>query len=31
MTSPEDAVLLEGGGRTLVHRRGNTVIRNASP
>jgi Ser/Thr protein kinase RdoA (MazF antagonist) len=31
MTSPEDAVLLEGGGRTLVHRRGNTVIRNAGP
>jgi hypothetical protein len=31
MTAPEDPVLLEGGGRTLVHRRGNTVIRNAGP
>jgi phosphotransferase family enzyme len=31
MTSAEESVLLEGGGRTLVHRRGNTVIRNAGP
>jgi hypothetical protein len=29
MTSAEDAVLLEGGGRTVVHRRGDTVIRDA--
>jgi phosphotransferase family enzyme len=31
MTSAEDAVLLKGGGRTVVHRRGDTVIRDAGP
>jgi hypothetical protein len=27
VASPEDQVVLEGGGRTSVHRRGNVVIR----
>jgi Phosphotransferase enzyme family len=31
MTSPQDPVPLEGGGRTVVHRRGNTVIRDTGP
>ncbi len=31
MTSPDDLILLEGGGRNVVHRRGNTVIRDAGP
>jgi hypothetical protein len=29
MTSAEDAVLLDGGGRAVVHRRDDTVIRDA--
>lgn len=31
MATPEDPVLLEGGGRTKVHRRGNVVIRETGP
>jgi hypothetical protein len=31
VTSPDDLILLEGGGRTVVHRRGDTVIRDAGP
>jgi hypothetical protein len=31
VTSPEEPVLLAGGGRTTVHRRGNVVIRDAGP
>ena len=31
MTSPDDLTLLEGGGRTTVYRRGNTVIRDTGP
>jgi hypothetical protein len=31
VTSPEDQVVLEGGGRTNVHRRGDVVIRDAGP
>ena len=31
MTSPDDLTLLEGGGRSVVHRRGNVVIRDAGP
>ncbi|HEX7160304.1 MAG TPA: phosphotransferase [Trebonia sp.] len=31
MTSPDDFILLEGGGRNVVHRRGNVVIRDARP
>jgi hypothetical protein len=27
VTSPDDLILLEGGGRNVVHRRGETVIR----
>ena len=31
VTSPEEPVPLEGGGRTVVHRRGNVVIRDTGP
>ena len=31
MTSPDDLILLEGGGRNAVHRRGDAVIRGAGP
>jgi hypothetical protein len=31
VTSPGDRVLLEGGGRNVVHRRGETVIRDTGP
>ncbi|HXT93441.1 MAG TPA: phosphotransferase [Trebonia sp.] len=31
MTSSDEPVLLEGGGRTVVHRRGNTVVRDSGP
>ena len=31
MTSPDDLILLEGGGRNVVYRRGNVVIRDARP
>ena len=31
MTSPDDPVLLEGGGRNVVRRRGNVVLRAAGP
>ena len=31
MTSPDDPILLERGGRNVVHRRGDTVIRDAGP
>jgi len=31
VTSPEDQVVLEGGGRTSVHRRGDVVIRDTGP
>lgn len=31
MTLPEEPVLLEGGGRNVVHRRGDVVIRDAGP
>jgi len=31
VTSPDEPVLLEGGGRTVVHRRGNTVVRDTGP
>jgi hypothetical protein len=31
MTATGDEILLEGGGRTRVHRRGGTVVRDAGP
>ncbi len=31
MTSPDDLIVLEGGGRTTVHRRGSVVIRDTGP
>jgi hypothetical protein len=31
VTSPDDPILLEGGGRNVVHRRGDTVIRDTAP
>jgi hypothetical protein len=31
VTSPDDLVLLHGGGRSVVHRQGNVVIRDAGP
>ena len=31
MNSPSDPVALEGGGRSVVHRRGNVVLRNTGP
>jgi hypothetical protein len=31
MTAPEEPVRLEGGGRTVVHRRGDVVIRDSGP
>ena len=31
MTSPDDPIVLEGGGRTTVHRRGSVVIRDTGP
>jgi Ser/Thr protein kinase RdoA (MazF antagonist) len=31
VTSPDDLILLEGGGRNVVYRRGNVVIRDARP
>jgi Phosphotransferase enzyme family len=31
VTSPDELILLEGGGRTVVHRRGDVVIRDAGP
>jgi hypothetical protein len=31
VTSPDDLILLEGGGRNVVHRRGDVVIRAAGP
>jgi hypothetical protein len=31
VTSPDDLVLLPGGGRSVVHRRGNLLIRDAGP
>lgn len=31
MASPDEPVLLEGGGRTVVHRRGDAVIRDTGP
>jgi hypothetical protein len=31
VTSPDELILLEGGGRNVVHRRGNVVIRDARP
>ena len=31
MTSPEDLIRLEGGGRTAVYRRGDAVIRETGP
>jgi hypothetical protein len=31
VTSPDDLIRLEGGGRTSVHRRGDTVIRDTGP
>jgi hypothetical protein len=31
VTSPDDLILLEGGVRTVVHRRGGAVIRDAGP
>ena len=31
MATPDDAVQLDGGGRTVVHRRGNVVIRDTGP
>jgi Ser/Thr protein kinase RdoA (MazF antagonist) len=31
VTSADDTVLLQGGGRSVVHRRGNVVIRDAGP
>jgi hypothetical protein len=31
MGTPQDAILLEGGGRSRVHRRGDVVIRDAGP